>query len=87
MAILIFYNYGMGIFVKLLVKDFAGSIRPPGAFLTFYSPDFWYHEFKSFSGEYFSFTRLIWGLNNLVWFIVFCIVYLAAGFKLREREI
>ena len=87
MAILIFYNYGMGIFVRLLVKDFAGSIRPPGAFLTFYSPDFWYQEFKSFSGEYFSFTRLIWGINNLVWFIVFCIVYLAAGFKLREREI
>jgi hypothetical protein len=87
MAILIFYNYGMGIFVRLIVKDFAGSIRVPGVFLTFFSPDFWYQEFKSFRGESFSFIRLIWGLNNLVWFIVFCILYIAAGFKLREREI
>lgn len=87
MTILILYNYGMGIFVRLLVKDFAGSIRPPGIFLTFFSSDFWYHSYKSFSGEHFSFTRLIWGLNDLVWFIVFCILYLVAGNKLREREI
>jgi len=87
LAILIIYNYGMGTFVRHLVKDFAGSIRAPGLFLTFFSSDFWFQSYKSFSGEHFSFTRLIWILNDLAWFIVFCILYLAAGYKLREREI
>jgi hypothetical protein len=87
LAILIIYNYGMGIFVRQFVTDFAGSIRPPGLFLTFFSSDFWFQPYKSFSGEHFSFTRLIWILNDVVWFIVFCILYLAAGCKLREREI
>jgi hypothetical protein len=87
LAILMVYNYGMGIYVEQMVKDFAGSIRTPGLFLTFFSSDFWYQPYKSFSGEYFSFTRLIWILNDLAWFIVFIILYAAAGYKLREREI
>lgn len=87
MAILFIYNFGMGMYVRSLVKDFTGLIRPPGLFLTFFSSDFWFQDIKFFRGEHFSFTRLIWVLNDLVWFLVFCILYLAAGNKLREREI
>jgi len=87
MAILLIYNYGMGIFVTNLVNVQVGSIRVPGVFLTFYSPDFGYQSFKSVSSEHFSFIKLIWILNNLVWFLVFFILYLTARFKLKEREI
>jgi hypothetical protein len=87
MAILLIYNYGMGIFVTNLVNVQVGSIRAPGVFLTFYSPDFGYQSFKSIPDEHFSFIKLIWGLNNLVWLVVFIILYITVRFKLKEREI
>lgn len=87
MAILLIYNIGMWNIVTKLVRVQVGSIRTPGPFLTFFSADFGYQSFKSVISELFSFIKLIWGLNDLVWFVVFIILYITARFKLKEREI
>ena len=87
-AILVIYNYGMGILMSHVANVPDGSIRTPGIFLTYFSPDFSYGVINNqIDGESFSFIRPIWFLNNLAWFIVFIMLYLASRLKLKEREL
>jgi hypothetical protein len=89
MAILVLYGNGMNILMSNIAHVPRGSVRPPGIILTFLSPDFGYGKsiVNQASFEYFSFIKVIWYLNNLIWFVVFFMLYLTAWFKLKEREL
>jgi len=87
-AILIVYNFVIHILMSNIVHLHGGSVRTPGPFLTFFSSDFGYrylHNQPDF--EYFSFIKLIWKLNDLMWFVIFSMLYLTTRFQLREREL
>ena len=88
MAILVLYNSGIYILMSNIVHIRGGSIRHPGPFLTFFSADFGYRSLHNQAYfDYFSFTKLIWKLNDLMWFVVFFMLYLTTRFNLREREL
>lgn len=87
MAILLLYNFSIHILMSGMVHQ-KGSVRTPGPFLTYFSADFGYrplHNPTEF--EYFSFNQLIWKLNDLIWFLIFFMLYLTSGIKLKEREL
>jgi len=87
MAILVLYNFSINILMSGLVHQ-GGSIRTPGPFLTYFSADFGYRPLHNHADfEYFSFTKVVWKLNDLMWLLVFCILYLTTMFRLREREL
>jgi len=89
LAILVLYNFGMNILMSNIVHAPKGHIRTPGPLLTFITADFGYIKsiYNPADFESFSFIKLIWKLNDLIWFIVFCMLYLTAWFKFKEREL
>jgi hypothetical protein len=89
MAILVLYDNGMNILMSNIAHVPRGSVKPPGLILTFLSPDFGYGKSleNQANFEYFSFIKLIWYLNILIWFVVFFMLYLTTWFKLKEREL
>jgi hypothetical protein len=87
-AILVIYNYGMGILMTHVANVPNESIKTPGVFLTYFSSDFSYGvNLHQTNGESFSFIKPIWILNDLAWFVVFIMLYVASRFKLKEREL
>lgn len=87
-AILVIYNYGMGILMSHVANVPDESIKTPGIFLTYFSSDFSYGvNLHQTNGESFSFIRPIWILNDLAWFVVYILLYLASRLKLKEREL
>jgi len=85
LAILVIYDYGMYAWMANISH---ALVRAPGPVLTFLGPDFGYKSFVEESDfEYFSFSRLILILNNMLWLIIFSIIYLTAFHKLKEREL
>jgi hypothetical protein len=89
MSVLVLYNWGMNILISNIAHVPRGSVRAPGIILTFLGPDFGYGTSIETQAdfEYFSFIKLIRNLNNLIWFVVFSMLYLTAWFKLKEREL
>lgn len=88
MAILVLYNSGIYILMSNIIHLRGGSIRTPGPFLTFFSADFGYRSVHNQADfEYFSFIKLIWKLNDLMWLVISFMLYLTTRLKLREREL
>jgi hypothetical protein len=90
MGILVLYNSGMPILMSNIAHIQRGHVITPGMILTFMSPEFGYYVLSAdnhANTEYFSFIKLIRHLNNLIWLVVFFIIYLTAGYKLKEREL
>ena len=89
MAILIIYNIGMKILMSQLAHIPGGIVFTPGLLLPYFNLGFGY---TGLSGnppvsEYFTFIKLIRNLNNLIFLVVFFILYLTALYKLKEREL
>ena len=88
MLVLIIYNAGMDYYMSAIAGVPRGTVFIPGFVLTFLSPDFGYSPTGSMASmEHFSFARPVWLLNNLAWLVVFCLMYLTAFFRLKEKEL
>ena len=88
LTVVVLYNIGMKILMSQIAHIPRGTYMTPGI-LIFFDPGF---GFEGSSGnqtvsEYFSFIKLIRNLNNLIWLVVFSLLYLTAWFKLKEREL
>jgi hypothetical protein len=88
LAIVIVHNSGMHILMSNLAHIPRGTTMSPGV-LIFFDPGFGYQgpSGNPADSEYFPFIRLIRNLNSLIWLVVFSLLYLAAWYKLKEREL
>lgn len=88
LAILVIHNLGMKILMANIAHIPEGTRLTPGILL-FFAPGFGFEgsSVNQTVSEYFSFIKLIRNLNNLIWFIVFSLLYLTAWYKLKEREL
>ena len=88
-TILVVYNVGMKILMSHIAHIPAGTVSTPGLLLPYFNLGFGYAYFNSQPPilEEFSFIGLIRNLNNLIFLVVFSILYLSAWYKLKEREL
>jgi hypothetical protein len=89
LVIMVAYN----IIMKPIMSDFGkippGTIFTPGLLIPHFNLGFGllYKTGSSSFLENFYFIRLIRNLNYLVWLVIFLMLYLSAGYKLKEREL
>jgi hypothetical protein len=88
LGIVVVHNTGMRILMPNLVNLPAGTSITPGIFI-FFDPGFGFAGSTANQpvSEYFSFISPIRNLNSVVWLAVFTLLYLAAFYKLKEREL
>jgi len=83
------YNIGMKILLSNIAHIPAGTVSTPGLLLPYFNLGFGYAYFNSQPPvlEEFSFISMIRNLNNLIFLVVFSMLYLSVWYKLKEREL
>ncbi len=87
LLILVIYN----LLMKPLMSGFGnipqGSSFSPGVLFPHFNLGFGLNGRSGFIIEHFTFIKKIWDLNNLIWLVISFLLYMTAGYKLKEREL
>ena len=81
----IIYGFGADFLMSKLIVLKHGRASSPGI-IPYASFEFWYSSSPNHY-EYFNLIKAIQYLNNIIWLIIFGILYFSGWLKLKEREI